>query len=122
MIQFFFPLSASLCLSILTGERPREGRGQGKEKGAEKPGVGRDRGEEVDPSSLPKSSPESSPGRPKVPAMIAAALPSADWQTRSCIFARPHLESRGGTGCLSQRAGSVRMLGGEGKLLLLGPH
>lgn len=51
---------------------------------------------------LPKFSPESSPQRSKVPAMIAAAPPSADWQSLLCIFARLRLESSREAACLSQ--------------------
>lgn len=39
--QSFCMNKASPCLSILSGERAVGGRGQGKEKRAEKPGAGR---------------------------------------------------------------------------------
>lgn len=115
MIQFFLLSQticmnkASLCLSLLTSERAGEGTGQGEGKRkARKMGLKR-RGRS---SSLPKSSPESSPGCPKVPAIIAAAPPSADWQTLFCPFAKPHLENRRWAVCLFQHPNPA---GGWGK-------
>lgn len=113
--QTFCINKASVCLSIIPGERAGEGTGQGE--GSRKARSGTGLGRRGRSSSLPQSAPESSPGRPKVPAMIAPAPPAADWQNLFCIFARLCLESRGGAACLSQSPDPAGRWGEKGNCL-----
>lgn len=106
---------ASLCLSLLTSERAGEGagRGEGRRKARK---MGLKKGDRS--SSLSESSPESSPECPKVPDMIAAVPPSADWQSLFCTCAKPHLDNRRGAGRLSQHPNPAGGWGKKGNCLV----